>query len=764
LQILYHIYIIISFSIFDTACNCSAQPFVSVLMKKITFSALLLLAVQPTFAQKSPQPLYKNKTAPIESRVQDLLHRMTLKEKILQLTQGTAGSNNNVNNVEASIKAISEDIGSLIYFGSDPVYRNQIQKKAVEQSRLGIPVIFGYDVIHGFRTLYPVSIAQAASFNTELAAQACAVAAKEAKLSGIDWTFSPMIDIARDPRWGRVMEGYGEDPYTNGRFAAASVQGYQGKSLTDPYSIAACLKHYVAYGLSEGGRDYHYADVSPQTMWETYLPPYQAGLKAGAVTVMSGFNDISGIPASANYYTLTDILKNRWGFKGFVVSDWGSVEQLIPQGVAADRKEAGQKALMAGVDMDMSDRVYQENLEQLVKDKKVTTARIDDAVKRILRIKFQLGLFEHPYAQELQEAQRYLQPEGKAIAQKMAEETMVLLKNTNQTLPLKHNLKQIAIIGPIAKDKENISGSWSAQGRPEEAESVYEGLQKELGSGVTLNYAKGCDFDGNDQQGFEEAADAAQKSDVIILCLGEKRAWTGENTSRSTIALPIIQERLMTRLKSTGKPIILVLSNGRPLDLSQLEPKADAMVEMWQPGIAGGTPLAGILSGRINPSGKLAITFPMSTGQIPIYYDMRQSARPNSGKYQDISTNPLYWFGYGLSYTTYQYSPVKLSAATIRKTQKLVAEVEVANTGNMSGKETVLWYISDPAASISRPMKELKYFEKKQIEAGKSVIYRFEIAPMRDLSFPDANGKLHLEAGDFYLYAGQQKIKFQLTE
>ncbi|GAB2688325.1 glycoside hydrolase family 3 N-terminal domain-containing protein [Mucilaginibacter koreensis] len=733
-------------------------------MKKITLSALLLLAVQPMFAQKSPLPAYKNKNAPVESRVQDLLRRMTLHEKVLQLTQATAGSNNNVNNVEASIKAIPDAIGSLIYFGSDPVYRNQIQKKAVEQSRLGIPILFGYDVIHGFRTLYPVSIAQASSFNTDLASQACAVAAKEAKLSGIDWTFSPMIDVARDPRWGRVMEGYGEDPYTNGRFAAASVQGYQGKSLTDPYSIAACLKHYVGYGLSEGGRDYHYADVSPQSMWETYLPPYLAGIKAGAVTIMSGFNDISGTPASANYYTLTEILKNRWGFKGFVVSDWGSVEQLIPQGVAADRKEAGQKALMAGVDMDMSDRVYQENLEQLVKDKKVTIARIDDAVKRILRIKFQLGLFEHPYTQELQESQRYLQLESRAVAQKMAEETMVLLKNSNQTLPLKHNLKQIAIIGPIAKDQENISGAWNAQGRPAEAESVFEGLQKEFGNGVTLNYAKGCDFEGNDQQGFEAAAEAAQKSDVIILCLGEKRAWTGENTSRSTIALPAIQEQLLTRLKSTGKPIVLILSNGRPLDLSQLEPKADAIVEMWQPGIAGGTPVAGILSGRINPSGKLPITFPMSTGQIPIYYDMRQSARPNSGKYQDISTNPLYWFGYGLSYTTYQYSPVKLSASTIKKTQKLVAEVEVANTGSMAGKETVLWYISDPAASISRPMKELKYFEKKQIEAGKSVVYRFEIDPIRDLSFPDADGKMHLEAGDFYIHAGEQKIKFQLTE
>ncbi|WP_462265233.1 glycoside hydrolase family 3 N-terminal domain-containing protein [Mucilaginibacter sp.] len=730
------------------------------MIKKILLPALVLLTA--AFTAKEPQPLYKNKNAPVESRVQDLLRRMTLQEKVLQLSQSYAGNNNNENNKDENIKAIPDGIGSLIYFGSDPVFRNKIQKKAVESSRLGIPIIFGYDVIHGYRTLYPVAIAQACSFNTDLAARAAAVAAKESKLSGIDWTFSPMIDVARDPRWGRVMEGYGEDPYTNARFAVASVQGYQGNRLSDPYSIAACLKHYVGYGLSEGGRDYHYADVSPQSLWETYMPPYLAGVKAGAATIMSGFNDISGIPASANHYTLTEVLKNRWGFKGFVVSDWGSVEQLMNQGVAASRAEAGQKALMAGVDMDMTDRVYQENLAQLVTDKKVPLSRVDDAVKSILRIKFQLGLFEHPYTTVLPESERYLQPEGKAVAGQLAEESMVLLKNLNQTLPVKNTIKQIALIGPMANNREDITGSWSAQGRSKDAETIMEGLQYEFGSNTHFNYAKGADFDGTDESGFKEAVAAAQASDVIILCLGEKRAWTGENTSRSVIELPAIQEKLAETLKATGKPLVLVLNNGRPLGLAKLEPLADAIVEMWQPGLAGGTPLAGILSGRINPNGKLAITFPFTTGQIPIYYDMRQSARPNSGLYQDIPTTPLYWFGYGLSYTTYQYSNIKLSAPGITKNQKLIAEVEVSNTGNMAGKETVLWYITDPAASISRPLKELKYFEKKQIEAGKKSIYHFEIDPMRDLSFPDAGGHLHLEAGEFYLYAGSQKIKFSL--
>ena len=730
-------------------------------MKKIPLYLLAMFYSTQLFAQ-AKLPLYKNRTIPIEARVNDLVSRMTLKEKVLQLSQGTAGGNDNVNNVEAKLKAIPDGIGSLIYFSDDPVYRNQIQKRAVEQSRLGIPIIFGYDVIHGFRTVYATPLAQACSFNTALSMQASELAAKEAKLSGIDWTFSPMIDIARDPRWGRVMEGYGEDVYTNARFCVAAVKGYQGKKLTDPYSIAACLKHYIGYGLSEGGRDYHYADVSAQSLWETYMPPYEAGVKAGALTLMSGFNDMSGTPASANYYTLTEVLKNRWKHDGFVISDWGSVEQLIAQGVAADRKEAGQKAINAGVDMDMTDHVWEENLTKLVAEKKVPIARVDDAVKRVLRVKFKLGLFDHPYSPVVTEPNRYLQPEGLQVTEQLAEESIVLLKNQSAILPLKSDFKHIAVIGPIAKAQEDLLGNWAAKGRGEEVKSVYAALQEQAGNNVKLDYALGSNFDGNDQSGFNDAVSAANKADAIILCLGEKRAWNGENSSRSTIALPIIQQQLMEHLKATGKPIILVLSSGRPIDLSQLEPMANAIVEMWQPGVAGGTPIAKVLTGAVNPSGKLSITFPRSTGQIPVYYSMRQSARPNSGKYQDISNNPLYWFGYGLSYSDFKYSDVQLSSQAIKRSQKLVARVEVENTGAVTGKETMLWYISQPAASISRPMKELKYFEKKEIAAGGKTVYQFEIDPMRDLSFPDADGKRHLEAGDFYLTAGDKKVKFTL--
>ncbi|BDU25780.1 glycoside hydrolase family 3 N-terminal domain-containing protein [Flavobacterium sp. GSB-24] len=710
-------------------------------------------------------PLYKDKSVKVQERVADLVKRMTFEEKVLQLNQYTFGLNSNPNNIGPEIKKLPAGIGSLIYFSADPVLRNAVQKKAMEETRLGIPVLFGFDVIHGFRTVYPISIAQACSWNPELVKLNCAEAARESVLSGVDWTFSPMIDVARDPRWGRVSEGYGEDPYVNAVFGAASVRGYQGAKLSDPFSIAACLKHYVGYGMSEGGRDYRFSDVSPQSLWETYLPPYKACIDAGAATVMSGFNDISGVPATSNYYTLTEILKNRWKFEGFVLSDWNAVEQLTYQGVAKDKKEAAQKAFMAGVEMDMKDNIYLENFTALLAEKKITIKAIDEAVGRVLKVKFELGLFDNPYTEIIDENLRYLQPQSKQLAANLAAESMVLLKNNNNILPLKNETKKIALIGPMAKDKENIIGSWSFNGQAKDAESIFEGIANEF-KNVSVNYAKGCDFDGSDEQGFAEALSIAQQSDVIVLCLGEKKTWSGENASRSTIALPEIQEKLAQALQKTGKPIVLVLSSGRPLELARLEKTAAAVIEIWQPGIEGGTPLAGILSGRLNPSGKLAITFPLTTGQIPVYYGMRQSARPfdKQGDYQDISTQPLYNFGHGLSYTDYKYSPVESSAVKVSKKQKIKFQVIISNEGKYDGKETVLWYVSDPVASISRPLKELKFFEKKEIKSGQKTVYTYEIDPIRDLSFPDSDGKLLFEPGEFYLYANDQKIKFEVTE
>ena len=720
-----------------------------------------VLYILPVAAQKV---VYKDSEASIDARVKDLVSKMTMEEKILQLNQWVVGRNLNPNNVGKVVDNVPPALGSIIYQNDDPVLRNKIQKNSVENSRLGIPMLFGFDVIHGFRTVYPISLAQACSWNPDLVEKACSVAAKEAKLSGIDWTFSPMIDIARDGRWGRVAEGYGEDPYTNAVFGSASVRGYQGEKLSDPYSIASCLKHYVGYGESEGGRDYHYSDISRQSLWETYLAPYEACVKAGAVTVMSAFNDISGVPASANYYTLTEILKERWGFGGFVVSDWNAIEQLIDQGFAANRKEACYKAFMAGVDMDMKDNIYLENLAELVGEGKIPIEKIDDAVSRILWVKFELGLFDHPYTPVLDEQSRYLQPESRTIAKELAAESMVLLKNNRQILPLSKSVKQIALIGPIVKDKTDLVGSWATLSKANDAESIFEGLQKEFESSVIFNYAKGCDFDGNDESGFNDALEAARKSEIILVCLGEKKEWSGENASRSTISLPEIQEKLAQALAQTGKPIVLILSNGRPLELERLEPISDAILEIWQPGIGGGSALAGILSGKINPSGRLAITFPLTSGQIPIYYNMRQSSRPLQGKYQDIPTEPLYWFGHGLSFTNYQYSNIKLSATKIRKDEKLTAEIEVTNTGAVVGKETVLWFISDPSASISRPMKELKHFEKKKLNAGEKKIFRFQIDPVSDLSFPDADGKKHLESGVFYISVNNQKVNFELVD
>ncbi|MDO6802298.1 glycoside hydrolase family 3 N-terminal domain-containing protein [Wenyingzhuangia sp. 1_MG-2023] len=730
--------------------------------KEIIFSFILIVSISAIAQQKTV--FYKDDNYSIESRLENLLQQMTLEEKIFQMTQWAYGKNDNPNNYETKINELNPNIGSLIYRSTSPKYRNQIQKKVIEESRLGIPILFGYDVIHGYRTIFPIPLAQACSWNVELVKKSCEISAKEAWLSGIDWTFSPMVDVARDPRWGRVSEGYGEDSYANAVFGVAAIEGYQGSNLSDKYTIAACLKHFVGYSLSTGGRDYHYSDVSSQTLWETFMPPFEAGIKAGAATVMSGFNDVTGIPASANYYTLTEILKNRWKHDGFVVSDWGSIKNLINQGVAENTKEAALKSFLAGVDMDMVDDVYLDHLSDLVKEKKINEKQVDNAVRRILRVKFRLGLFENPYVDELEEKYRYLQPKDVLLAKELAAESMVLLKNKEGLLPLDSKGINIAMVGPMVKDSINIMGFWEGKGRAKDVTTIYEGMMKEFSSNNTLHYAKGADFDGEDTSGFEEAKKIAKQSDVVIVFLGEKRNWSGENGSRSTIALPKIQEQLVLELKKMGKPMVLVLSSGRPLELYRLHNEVDAIIEMWQPGTAGGMAIAEILSGKINPSGKLSITFPQTTGQIPIHYNRRPSAVTGTGHYQDIPADPLYWMGHGLSYTTFNYSDVKLSSRTIKKEESLMAEVTVTNVGNRKGKEAVLWYIADPVANISRPIKELKYFEKKEIAKGEKVVYHYNIDPKRDLSYVDSFGEKHLEKGTYYVIVKDQKIKFEVVD
>ena len=733
--------------------------------KKVLILGLCLLGVTHSLSSKDKKsiPLYKDAKAPIEKRIDDLISRMTLEEKILQLNQYTLGRNNNVNNVGEEVKKVPSEIGSLIYFDINPELRNSMQKKAMEESRLGIPIIFGYDAIHGFRTIYPISLGQACSWNPGLVEQACAVSAQEARMSGVDWTFSPMIDVARDPRWGRVAEGYGEDPYTNGVFAAASVRGYQGDDMSAENRMAACLKHYVGYGASEAGRDYVYTEISAQTLWDTYLLPYEMGVKAGAATLMSSFNDISGVPGSANPYIMTEILKKRWKHDGFIVSDWGAVEQLKNQGLAATKKDAARYAFNAGLEMDMMSHAYDRYLKELVEEGKVTMAQVDESVRRVLRVKFRLGLFERPYTPVTNEKDRFFRPQSMAVAAQLAAESMVLLKNDNQILPLT-NKKKIAVVGPMAKNGWDLLGFWCGHGKDTDVEMLYDGLTAEFGGDAELRYAMGCKPQGNDRSGFAGALDVARWSDVVIVCLGEMLTWSGENASRSTIALPQIQEELVKELKEAGKPIILVLSNGRPLELNRMEPLCDAILEIWQPGINGARSMAGILSGRINPSGKLAMTFPYSTGQIPIYYNRRKSGRGHQGFYKDITSDPLYPFGHGLSYTEFKYGTVTPSATKVKRGDKLSAEVTVTNTGARDGAETVHWFISDPYCSITRPVKELKHFEKQFIKAGETKTFRFDIDLERDFGFVNEDGKRFLEAGEYHILVQGQTVKIELID
>ena len=703
-------------------------------------------------------PIYKDASADIEARVNDLVNRMTLEEKILQLNQYVLGVNTVENNFGEVVKDIPVEIGSLIYFNDHAEVRNAMQKKAMEESRLGIPILFGHDVIHGYRTTYPIPLALACSWNPELVRQASEVAAQEAYACGVNWTFSPMVDVSRDPRWGRVMECFGEDPYANAVFCEAVVKGYQGDDLSEKNRIAACLKHYVGYGASEAGRDYVPTEISDQTLWDTYLPPFEAGVKAGAATLMSAFHTISGIPASANHYILTEVLKDKWQHDGFVVSDWGAVEQLRYQGMAEDEKEATMLAFNAGIEMDMADRMYQKYLKELLDEGKVDMKQVDESVRRILRVKFRLGLFETPYVKEKPESEIYLLPKSLEVAEQAAAESMVLLKNEGSVLPLE-NVGTIAVIGPVANDSTQHLGNWGARARAEDVVGIIQGMNEEYAGKSKILTAKGCDFEGDDKSGFAEAVRVAKASDVVIVCLGHKGSWSGENQSRSTIEIPQIQEELLAAIEATGKPIVVLVTTGRPVELPRIEKKADAILQTWHSGIRAGKAIAGLLSGRYNPSGKLAMTFPYSTGQIPIYYNRRHRARTgDQGLYKDITSEPMYPFAHGLSYSTFEYGKLIVSADQLKEGETIMAEVTVKNTSQRDGLETVHWFIKDPYSHITRPVKELKHFEKKLIKAGESTTFRFEIDPLRDLGFVNREGKRYLDKGEYRIMVGDQSV------
>lgn len=746
----------------------------------LIMAGALLAAVPSGVADLSPvapavQPPYRRADLPVDARVADLLGRMTLAEKLDQLHQIGLGDTN-PNNLAQRADELRPTYGSFIVGGPPEtllVTRNAVQRRAVEETRLGIPALFAADVIHGYRTITPIPLAQACAWDPALAERAAAQAAAEARAHGIDWTFAPMVDHCVDPRWGRIAETFGESPHAASVFSAAAVRGFQGARLGAPGSVAACLKHYVGYGASEGGRDYVYTGIPAQELWDDHLPPFAAGVRAGARTVMSAFNDLNGVPTSANAYTLTEILRRRWDFTGVVVSDWAAVAQLINQGFAADGAEAAQKALAAGVDIDMASGLYRQHGADLVAAGRLPLAAVDEAVRRVLRLKFELGLFEHPYAEANALTGAAPNEAQLALAEEFAAKAMVLLKNDG-VLPLDRSNDRlqagsskeptrIALVGPLAVAGGPLLGCWAQQGRWQETPSIADALRECLPAGVKLAVEAGCSIQGDPQDNLTPAVAAAEWADLAIVCVGEEGWMSGENASRTTLRLAGRQEELVRAVLATGKPVVLVIVSGRPIDLHEFEPRLHAVVAAWGGGSRAGAALADLLLGRRSFAGRLAVTWPATAGQIPLHHRMRPRARTgDEGAYRDFPTVPLYPFGHGLGYTTFAYGPIRLDRDAVARDGRLTAEVTVTNTGAREGVETVFWFIRDPAASITRPLQELKHFEQAALAPGASRAFRFEIEPARDLAFPDAEGRPVLEPGEIILMAGGRRATFRV--
>lgn len=716
--------------------------------------------------------------------IADLMVKMTLDEKIGQLTLLTSNWESTGPTMRDSYK---EDIRAgrvgAIFNAYTAKYTRELQALAVEGTRLKIPLLFGYDVIHGHRTIFPISLGEAASWDLQAIEKAARISAIEASAEGIHWTFSPMVDIARDPRWGRISEGAGEDVYLGSLIAKARVRGYQGGDLSRPDTILATAKHFAAYGAAQAGRDYHTVDISERTMRDVYLPPFKAAADAGAATFMTAFNEYDGVPASGSHYLLTDVLRKKWGFKGFVVTDYTSINEMVPHGYAKDLKQAGEQAIRAGVDMDMQGAVFMENLAKSVAEGKVDTARIDAAVKAILEMKYRLGLFDDPYryADAAREKATIYKPAFLEAARDVARKSIVLLKNKDNVLPLAASAKSIAVIGPLGNSKEDMIGSWSAAGdRRTRPVTLLEGLQAGAPKGTTIAYAKGASYhfdDAGKTDGFAEALALAEKSDVIIAAMGEHWNMTGEAASRTSLDLPGNQQALLEALEKTGKPVILVLMSGRPNSIEWADANVDAILEAWYPGTMGGHAIADILYGRYNPSGKLPVTFPRTVGQVPIHYDMKNTGRPIElgapgakyvSRYLNTPNTPLYPFGYGLSYTSFTYSPVTLDRSKIRPGEPLTASVTVTNSGPRDGEEVVQLYVRDLVGSVTRPVKELKGFQKIGLKKGETRTVRFTLTDA-DLAFTRQDMSWGSEPGAFKLWIGPSSAEgseasFELTE
>jgi beta-glucosidase len=734
-------------------------------MKKITAVTLLMISFLASAQQET-----------IDQKVNSLLKKMTIEEKIGQLNQYT-GDNSatgpiTINpNKQAEIKAGL--IGSMLNIIGTK-YTRQYQELAM-QSRLKIPLLFGQDVIHGYKTTFPIPLAEAASWDLSAIELAARIAAKEASASGIHWTFAPMVDIGRDPRWGRVMEGAGEDTYLGSKIAYARVKGFQGNKLGDLNSVMACVKHFAAYGAAVGGRDYNSVDMSERMLWETYLPPFKAALDAGAATFMNSFNDLNGIPATGNAYLQRDILKGKWNFQGFIVSDWGSIGEMVAHGYSKDLKNAAYSAITAGSDMDMESNAYRYNLAELVKEGKVSIDLIDDAVKRILRKKFELGLFDDPYrySDRKREEKELNNPENRKAALDVAKKSIVLLKNENETLPLSKNLKTIAFIGPMVKEYKANMGFWAVD-LPEVnynkwIVSQWDGLQNKVGKNTKLLYAKGCEVDGDNRDGFTEAVATAKQADVVILSIGERHDMSGEAKSRSDLHLPGVQEDLVKAMLATGKPVVILLNAGRPLVFNYTADNAPAILYTWWLGTEAGNAIADVLFGDYNPSGKLPMTFPREVGQIPLYYNYFNTGRPAPNddatgyvsSYIDLKNSPKFPFGYGLSYTKYNYSYLKLSSVKMKNTESIKVTFQLSNIGKVAGEEVVQLYLQDKFGSVVRPVLELKDFQKVKLNAGESKTIEFTIDKEK-LSFYNDKLEWNTEPGDFEVMIGASSADIKL--
>ena len=698
-----------------------------------------------------------------EQRVDSVLRLMTLSEKIGQMNQVSSkedptGQLTECSNEEELIR--SGQVGSMLNVVGVERTRH-LQEIAVNDTRLHIPLIFALDVVHGYKTISPVPLAESCSWDMDLIEKSARVAAEEATASGIQWTFAPMVDIARDPRWGRVMEGSGEDPYLGSAIAKARVRGFQGTDLSAYNTMAACAKHFVGYGAAEGGRYYNTVDISKQRLRELYLPPFSAAADAGVATFMNSFNEVMGVPATGSTYLVRDILKGEWNFPGVVVSDWGSVAELIPHGVAEDKCDAAQLAVTAGCDMDMEGYCYVSSLEKLVREGVVSESLIDDAVRRILRLKFDLGLFDDPYryCDAEREKAEILSAEHRKVVREMACKSIVLLENREGILPLDNRCKNIGIVGPLADNPDDMLGSWCARGDGKDAIGILQGIKQAVGKGVRIRYAKGCEIEGDDRSGFSEAVQVAENSDVVIVCVGENRFMSGEAASRTRLTLPGVQRELLKAIKETGKPIVLLLSNGRPLVLDWEKENIGTIVECWQLGSEAGNAIADVLFGKYNPSGKLTMSFPYNEGQIPVYYNAKSTGRPYVPnvryvtRYLDCPNVSLYSFGYGLSYTRFEYGELKLDKDTMFPGEKLRIDVSVANVGNYDGEETVQLYIRDVCSKITRPEKELKGFKKVFLKKGERTDISFELS-LADLEYVLADGSRESDPGLFEVFVG----------